>query len=65
VLTDVVGGGFNLQFGPGSACPLITPTFTTTGQNATSGMRIFIPAGSVGCISAASGQPAWMGFIPY
>jgi hypothetical protein len=65
VLTDVVGGGFQLQVGTGTTCPPTTVSFSTSGQNQTSGMRIFIPSGSVCCISGISGLAAWMGFIPY
>ena len=66
VLTDVIGsGGFQIQVGTGSTCPPTTVSFTTTSQPATSGMRIFIPSGSVGCLTSGGGQTAWMGFIPY
>jgi hypothetical protein len=63
VLTDVIGG-VQLTVGTGTTCPPTTTSFTS-GQGATSGMRIIIPTGSVGCLQPTSGQPAWAGFIPY
>jgi len=64
VITDIYGFQPTVQIGPGTACPVAGPIALDSNEYSIRGARIVVPAGSVGCVKAATDY-WWSGYKPY